>query len=396
MNERYRRFIPHEDNVGEIISAEHINELQRQAEANQRELFRQADVDFLDRCLFVLEHHPYVNAMYIDLLEDTTKLNLDQSAGIVFSEPERAVALADSVVSGTLLTKVYQNPNNTTIRDVLLVVDAYVPEGSSIRYELSNNGIDFYTVLPGTSNVFTFPTAGSQLVLRAELMRPLNGESPLIKGIAILYRDPKYVVELLDNMPSFGDGGEWDFVFRPLSHKDLIDVGPDDHHPREHRHDGTDGSGLISHKHLLDIGPDDHHPKNHRHGQDGVDPVHLETDVVGTLGLEHLPIALFTGVPGEMELVYNPEAEDRLVKVVAPDQTVYLFYDWENEGQLSRAITVRGDVAVIVDLTYGTYVNSEGQEETVLLSRMSRVVDAKDAEVQEWIARVMEPAPKEA
>jgi len=43
-----------------------------------------------------------------------------------------------------------------------------------------------------------------------------------------------------------------------LSHNDLTDVTPDQHHPQEHEHDGTDGSGTVSYNDLTDIGILDH------------------------------------------------------------------------------------------------------------------------------------------
>lgn len=393
MTDRYKRFVPHEDNVQEIISADHVNKIQDQVQKNQKEGFRQEDVDFLDRALFVLDNHAVINSLYMDLIEDTSKVDMTVSPGLVFNPEERSISFDDSgAVSATLVGKSYLNPNNTNIKNIIFMASYSAPEGGRINFELSNNGLDFYPVTPGESNVFEFPTTGNRLQVRATFIRTTGAASPILKGYGVLYRDPKYVITLLETSPlsSDGDGG---MNLQAVSHNDLTDVGPDDHHPKEHNHDGLDGSGIVSHKHLTDMTEDDHHAKNHQHGMDGVDPVVLDTDVSGTLGLEHLSHILFTGKPGELELIRNPDAYDKLVQVVSPDNHVYLFYDWASEGRLAKVITVHGDIAVEENLNYALYTNSEGASEMVMVGTTKYIKDAVDADIQNHISTVMAPAP---
>lgn len=395
MDDRYKRFTPHEDNVDEIISSDHVNELQTQIQSNQRELYRQDDVDFLDRALFILEHHTVVNSLYIDLIDDITKVDLPASPGIIFNEEERSFTLEDTDLREALLiTKPFQNLNNTNMRDVIFMASSNLPVGSQITYEISNNGVNFYKIEPNEANVYEIPTVGSQLYLRIRFYRSPNGETPMLKGYAILFRDAKYVVNfaiLDEEKGECKDCGE--NLFEGYSHKDLIDVGPDDHHPQEHKHDGLDGSGIISHTVLADIGEDDHHAKNHKHGQDGVDKVDLATDVMGTLDLDHLSHLFVTGEPGDLELIRNPKAEDKLVKVIAPDSETYLLYDWANEGRLDTVVTVFGDVATIEKMVYGNYTNGAGKVEVVMQGTEKEIKDATDAEVTALMAKVMAPKP---
>jgi hypothetical protein len=160
-----------------------------------------------------------------------------------------------------------------------------------------------------------------------------------------------------------------------------------------HTHDGTDGSGRVEHKHLLGIGEDDHHPKNHHHGQDGVDPIRLETDVTGTLPIEHHSPYLRTGLPGNTYLYRNPRAYDKLVRVVTPDSESFLFYDWTAEGRLKRSYEVFGDVVAIEDFYYGGYFTSEGIWEIVLLETTKEIRDIQQDEVEQLRYDCWEDAP---
>lgn len=393
MADRFKRFQPHEDGVQEIISGEHVNELQDQVEKNQEENFRQEDIDFLDKALFILSNHPIVNSLYVDLIEDTTKIDMATSTSLAFSSEERSISFdTTGAVQGVMQGRLYQNPNNTGIKEIIFMANTDIPEGTRIEFEVSNNGLDFYNIQPNESTTFTFPTTGSKLQVKATFTRPYDAESPVLKAYGIIFRDPKYVISLLEDNP-LGDNDDGTATL--MSHNDLTDIGPDDHHPKMHTHDGTDGSGLVSHKSLTDIGEDDHHNKNHQHGQDGVDFVNLDTDVVGTIGMNNLPIPLFTGREGDVELTFNPLADDKLVIVKSPDDQAFLFYDWENDGRLGKVITIMGEVEVEEILHYGAYVNSQGVTEIVLTGTSKDVRDANDANVALYTEAVMAPKPVE-
>lgn len=390
MTDRYKRFTPHEDNVEEIISADHTNELQEQTQKNQKELFRQDDVDFLDRALFVLEHHPIVNSLYADLAEDETKVDMLNSTGISHSAEESGFAFTDdNTIDATLNGIEFVNPNSTSIKQVILMANFTAPLGSDLTFQLSNNGIQFYELTPNEASIFEFPTTGSKLTVRVRFRRTANVASPLLKGYGILFRDATHVVDFAGLDQTKGECKDCGTnPFTGYSHQDLTDIGTDDHHPQIHTHDGVDGSGLISHDVLTNVGEDDHHNKDHRHGQDGIERVHLETDVVGTLGMEHLSYLLQTGSPGDLVLTRNPLAQDRLVKVVSPESDTYLLYDWVHDGRLDTIVTIYGDLASVEKLNYGLYGGN-----TVMLGTTKTIKDATDADVLALIATVMSPAP---
>lgn len=395
MQDRYKRYTPHEDNVEEIISADHVNELQDRSEVNQRELYRQDDVDFLNRALFVLEHHTIVNSLYVELGDDITKVDMENSPGIKFDQNERSFSMENGdAIEATLLMRTFQNQNNTNLSDIIFMASASIPDGAKILYEVSNNGLNYYPITPNEANVFRIPTIGSTLDLRIRFFRSPGLKTPMLKAFAFLFRDAQYVVDFsildLEKGQCENCGGS---PFEGYSHRDLKDVTPDDHHPQEHTHDGLDGSGLISHSVLVDVGEDDHHAKNHQHGVDGVDYVNLETDVKGTINLEHLSHLFFTGNPGDLTLTRNPLADNKLVVVESPDSTVYLVYDWAHDGRLGKTLSVYDGVASIETLVYGDYLNSLNQVEVVMLGTEKEIRDANDAEVQTIIAQIMAPKP---
>jgi len=401
MNERYVRFDRRQDNANQIISADDVNALQRVSEASQKELFKGQDRDFLDRALFVLEHHRTLNGLWVDLFENTTKIDLAKTSGLVFSEAEQAIVFPDGSTDadGYLYSETYVNPNSSLMKKVMVIADYDVPEGTDIIISVSNNGVDFFEPPLGNSEPFEIPTDGQKLKLRARFTRTVFDKTPRLNSWAVLFRDPELeVIKMPDGTRIIiGDPNNQDPNDQPLSikHSQLLEIGPDDHHPQEHSHDGTDGSGLVSHKHLLDIGEDDHHPKDHQHGQDGVSPVNLDTDVIGTLSAEHLSHQVWLGRPGTTGLYFDPKIGDRLVYVKTPDDETYLFYDFSNDGRLDHTITIMRGVASWETLVYGPYTNAQGQTEIKFLGTEKEMFDATDQMILDEIAKITAPAPPE-
>lgn len=391
---RFTKYPRHADNIGEIISAEDVNQLQREIEDQQRDIYDLRDVDFEKKTLFVLENHPVVNSMLVDKLDDDNNINKELMNHVMYSENERAVAfhkdstlLEDSIEFDEIVHR-----KGLPIAKVLLMVDDYKPNGTDIEYQVSNNGVDYYTIEPNQSQVLKVPHSGARLRLRAVFKRNEFTVSPRLDAWALLYEDTSYSVNLFDGYFDFGDAGEGkqDDIKHYHSHHDLLDVGPDDHHPQEHSHDGTDGSGTISHNNLTDIGPDDHHPKNHRHGFDGVDPVDVGTDIKGVIGYPHLPQTLWTGFPGPLRLYRNPEQEpfnDTLVRAKGPDEDTYLIFD--DEGYLMKVVTIFREVATIEYLLWDDYEYADGMEMRTLMGTDKEIKDIQDEEVQQIRNEIM-------
>jgi hypothetical protein len=394
---RFVRFDRKEDNVGQIISANDINSLQSVSEQQQRAIFQERDNAFLDKALFVLEHHRLLNGMWLDLFEDVNKIDLLKTQDVIFSEPERGITFPDATdyTEGVLYSQTYINPNGSNIKKVMVMVDAYVPEGTNLVISITNNGVDWFEVPLSNSDLFEIPTDGQKLKLEARFTRSDVNVTPRLNAWAVLFRDPQLELVELPDGSKVVIGNPQDDVGNLVNiyHRQLLGIGPDDHHPQEHSHDGLDGSGLVSHTNLIDIGEDDHHPKDHQHGVDGVSLINLGTDVEGTLSDTHLSHQVWTGKPGVTGLFFDPKIGDRLVYTKTPDDETYLFYDFTHDGRLSHSITIFRGVAVWETLQYGPYVNSRGETEIKMLGTDKKEYDANDIMVIREIEKMTAPAP---
>lgn len=406
---RYVQFKPKSDGTNEVISAEHINTLQDVSERTQQGIFKAQDRDFLDKALFVLEHHRVMNAMWVDMFENTSKVNLRKSTGIVFSETEQAIVLEEGYKVGEIYSIVHQNINGANIKQVLVIGNGFAPANTSIKLSISNNGTDWVSIDTASDSTITMPTDGTYIIMRAVLTRLEElDESPRLDAWAVLYKDPKNdIIELpggeeINLRPDPGEGGEggeggnnggggtFPEIIN-IMHSQLMGVGPDDHHAQEHTHNGLDGSGLVSHTDLTDIGEDDHHSKDHQHGQDGVSLVDLSTDVTGSLPVANLSYMLWTGKPGSTGLYFDPSIGDKLVYVKTPDDETYMFYDLV-EDRLDHTITIVQGIAVWEKLYFGPYTTSTGAVETVLSGTEKTHYDATDPMILNEIAKIAAPA----
>jgi hypothetical protein len=352
--ERYVRFPTHEDNVQEIISADHINAADNEIQIEEQQIFQIRDTEFQNKALFILQNHPVANALWIDLFQDNSRVDMPNSPGLAFNAEESSISFDDTLptpsTDAVLVSRPWTPQTGSPVNNIILFVDHYVPDGAMLTYYISNDGgQNFAPINPNSSEPVQLATSGQQLVVKAHFQRTTpKTPSPVIYAWAVLYDDVSYRINIPDNLDSLAPE-----PFKPMSHNDLIDVLPDQHHPQKHAHDGTDGSGLVSHKVLIDVGPDDHHPKIHKHsGLPGEnDKIDLEAEVKGTLPVKHLPIVLFTGMPGTTMIYRDPANGDSVVRVTSPDQDTFLMRD--TNGNVTRVLSIMGDVATDEFLDYG-------------------------------------------
>lgn len=398
---RYVRFDPKMNDANQVISAEHVNALQDTSERTQQGLFKAQDRDFLDKALFILEHHRGVNGLWLDLFENVAKIDLPKTQNLVFSEVEQGIVFPDNtgLTQGVLYSRPYLNPNSTNMKKVMVIASGFVPAGASIKIEISNNDVDWFELSLSDSELFEIPTNGAKLTLRATFLRTEGVESPRLDAWALLYYDVKSdIIEMPDGSDIIitdpSDPTDYPDIIKIMHHQ-LIGIGPNDHHPQEHSHNGSDGSGLVSHSSLTNVGEDDHHSKDHIHGEDGVSPIDLGTgSVIGTLPTENLSYQVWTGKPGKTGLYFDPMLGDRLVYVKSPDDESYLFYDLVND-RLSHTITIRQGIAIWEDMIYGEYINSQGEATVVLQGTDKKMFDATDTTIKNEIDKITAPgSPK--
>ncbi len=396
MTDRFKRFTPKSDNSNEIISADHVNELQTVSESTQKGLFQMRDSEFLSGALFVLNHHRSLNKMWADVFENTAKIDIAKSKNVVFSEPEQAIIFPEGSISteGVIYSSTYSNPSSAVIKKVLPMVRGTLPAGTEIIFSVSNNTIDWFEPDLSSPEPFIIPTDGSKLKMRATFLRSDITKSPRLEAWAVLYRDPTLEqIEMPDGTKIvIGDPDNTDPTDTVVNiyHRQLLGIGADDHHPQEHAHDGADGSGLVSHASLQDVGEDDHHNKDHQHGVDGIAPVELATDVVGTLSEENLSHRVWTGQPGFTGLYFDPKMGDRLTYVKTPEEETYLFYDLINE-RLDHTITIFRGVATYEQLLYGPYTDSTGQTNVIFKGTEKTQHDATDDMIRMEIEKLTTP-----
>lgn len=353
--DRFKDLIPRLDNAGQVISAEDINVLQELIEALEREAFKQQDEDFLQMASEALEQHPDLNAMWVELLHDDQMINMNNSLGIVYSQDEYGVCLDSGSSSGYMTSKRFTPQSGCNIKKVLLFARYQCPEKDELVLEVSNNGLDFTEITPNSGQVVVLQTDGSALYLRARFRREPDSDGPRLDAWAVLYYDSTLAPNLDERLEpdlDFEDPGLPPPPPPPqmeieLYHSELLGIGPDDHHPKIHRHSGEPGEN---------------------------DKIDLTSEVKNVLWWEYLPPEL-TPFEGYVAIVRDPNQDDRVVRVEAENSTFNLIFDGD---RLVEAVTahLRDGVEVtrtVTTLDWQPYTYADGTtEDTVVGVNIAR------------------------
>lgn len=348
---RFTDLIPRLNEAGQVISAEDINALQEIAEALQREAFRLRDEDFAQKAAAALENHPTMNAMWLEPLSDASGVDMNNSLNIQYSGDERGIVMKDGSEMAFMTSRRYTPPSSCNVQNVLLYADYSLDdEDDTIIFELSNNGSDFTVVEPNTGSITTMRTQGSQVYLRVRMKRgTVESKGPLLYAWAVMYYDSTLYVDLDQHAQLDID---WDDIGLPqppgstdikpiLYHSELLGIGPDDHHPRIHRHSGAPG-------------------ENSR--------ISLTEEVDGTLWWEYLPPDL-EPEEGRIALVRDPNQGDRVVSVLSSRRTIDLVYNGDRLEQVTEAVKNEngeqvGLTTIVVER--GPYQHADGSTEEVV------------------------------
>lgn len=190
--ERYQGLPPLADNIGQTITAQHINTLQDIAMVLQRRTFRMKDEDFKQLALFTLEHHPGTNAMILDFVSSNARLDWTESENIAWSAAERAVAYdpVDPGEPGLAAFLPYSSPDNCIIGELVLLAACYCPGDATLTFEVSADGEEFHPIRVNIGEVFVLPNPTSSVFVRAQLNPDgTTGRGPRLDGLALLYRN---------------------------------------------------------------------------------------------------------------------------------------------------------------------------------------------------------------
>lgn len=287
MPERFVRPAPRVDNIGMPVSAADVNVLQEIGVWTQQAAFRQGDEQFQQRVMLTMLNNPLINRGWVDLFADASFLDMSHTTCEI-SVDERAVTLPAGVLAGTYQSRILSPQGIRRIRFVLGLVDVHLPNGCTCTWEISTNNTDWYP-LPQGGDPQPLPRFGTTLCVRAVLTRPSLAVHPQIRGVAVLFEDYNTGQVTIDSRLKIVPPTNYD---GPLPGQDGPGTGGSTE-PGEGLLDGViegEGpTGTISHWDLSDVHPDQHHAKNHRHNHDGIEPVHLGEDTVGTLPLSQLP-----------------------------------------------------------------------------------------------------------
>lgn len=329
---RERRFVPFNarQDYADNVSAHHMNQLQQVSETLQKQSFKTEDELFLLHVLNILEHRPTLNALWVDVFADKDLWDWSRARGVQYLENERAIGFSEGGhLSGHIRSKPYRSLGGV-IKHLLLADNSNTPSGTSLSFTVSVDGVTFHPI-SSDGKVLELEHPGASLVIEVQFSRNRAALNAQLDGIAVGFHD-----SLLDLSKVDTDVGQ---------------IGLD-----------PNGGLIMSHQDLLDITPDDHHNKIHYHnGQPGEPPkIDLGTDVVNILWWEHLPPGLRQTVgvllPGETVLVRDED--DRICKVISPEGEDYLLFD-DATDRLHRVINVGFEHVVVEDLSY----DIEGQLE---------------------------------
>lgn len=188
--ERYQELTPLVDNVGQIITVQHINPLQDLLMFLQKARYAMQDVDFKQLALFVLEHHPVVNSMVLDLLTDETRIAVMHNTA--YSPIERGIICIPPEIPAEMIVEFtpFSSSDGCDIEEILLLAQDYLPEGTSIEYQISSDGQLWEDIVINIGEITTLPTPGPEATLRAKILpNETTGESPRLDAIAFLYRN---------------------------------------------------------------------------------------------------------------------------------------------------------------------------------------------------------------
>ena len=192
MDKKISKFDYHVDNINETVKAKSINDLGNSINQIERNIVEVADEDFSSSVFFALENSLKANAVFMDDLKNSYRIFQSKSIDIEYDTKESCVKINrdGNITEGTIQSVVNTPQYPSSINEVSLMVDDYIPKGAAIFYSVSVDGIDFFPIKTNISTLTKLAKTGGVIFFKAKLVKNKNFESPKIYGWAILYRDP--------------------------------------------------------------------------------------------------------------------------------------------------------------------------------------------------------------
>lgn len=190
---QYTKYKRHVNDSSERIQAETINTIQKDTAEAQVDRSIIKDTAFQERVYTIFNNNLFVNAMFIDPIDNGNYIQMLNSNNIELNGKLHNVTLDDSTQNGRLQSCHIASVHGEEIgiNDFFLVANQEVPTGAKLKYYLRLSSGQMYEIMPNELKTpLHFPENikfGLNLVVMFE-PNALN-ESPILNDYALLYWD---------------------------------------------------------------------------------------------------------------------------------------------------------------------------------------------------------------
>lgn len=160
---------------------------------NRSDIVSFGDDLFFDRTMFEFNNNRFVNAIFINELNDRENSDFSISSNIIYNKNESLIEVSDNTQNGIYYSSFIATTDNEValLNDFFVVVDEVLPPGTDISYFLITNHNETYPIRPNNTMPLKFfnedkiPTSFKIKIV----LRPNGGSTPKLKGFAVLYHD---------------------------------------------------------------------------------------------------------------------------------------------------------------------------------------------------------------
>lgn len=149
------------------------------------------DYDFKTKVLFSFQNSSYANGLYLDELDNLDQCSTTKSIDIILNQTDGCVEIAPGKTQAQLVTTRQVGEYETSLDDFSAMADTWIPEGGSVEYYISTDGIDYVPIVPDTNRapVHFGAERGTMFRLKVVLRANAQGISPKLFGFAVMYFD---------------------------------------------------------------------------------------------------------------------------------------------------------------------------------------------------------------
>lgn len=198
MSNPYRKFTKyqrHVNNAQEVISADHINTIQKSVNVAENNVIDLHANEFLNKTIFVFNNNIYVNQMFVDLFENQQFINMSKSRNSFFDSKERILFVNGDVSETSIYTESLYTKSDVLPNDFVVMIDCYIPPGANIDVFISTNNKDYYPIRynditkPNRIKFKNNTSNDFELTLKFKVKKNYQNESPKISGFSVMWFD---------------------------------------------------------------------------------------------------------------------------------------------------------------------------------------------------------------